>query len=67
MDKKFPEAILQNMPVASVRSVSNVGHEILPLELSPHSVVNTLRLPPVSLQKRELIIIDANSTKMKHS
>ena len=40
------------MACLPVRAISDAGHEILALEPTTHSVVNTLRLPPVGLWGR---------------
>ena len=46
VDKDLLEAAGHHVPGGSVASVTDVGHQIHSLELPPHSVVNTLRLPP---------------------
>ena len=49
VDQKLPEAARQHVFGFLVAPVTNVGHQDLALESSPHPVVNTSRFPPVSL------------------
>ena len=48
VDQKFPEAARQHVLGFLVAPVTNVGHQDLALESSPHPVVNTSGFPPVS-------------------
>ena len=49
VDQKLPEAARQHVLGFLVAPVTNVGHQDLALESSPHPVVNTSGFPPVSL------------------
>lgn len=49
VDQKLPEATGQHVLGLLVAPITNVGHQDLALESSPHPVVNTSGFPPVSL------------------
>lgn len=49
MDEELLEASRQHVTGAGVRSVTDVGHQVLALKATTHSVVNTLGLAPVGL------------------
>ena len=49
VDQKLPEAARQHALGFLVAPVTNVGHQDLALESSPHPIVNTSGFPPVSL------------------
>lgn len=51
VDEELLEASGQHMTGTGIRSVTDVGHQVLSLEATTHSVVNTLRLTPVGLEK----------------
>jgi len=51
VDNKLLEAIREGVSRLLVSAITNTGHQILTFEPSPHSVVNTLGLSPVTLQK----------------
>ena len=53
VDENLSEPSGKHVPGVLARSVADVGHLVLSLELPPHPIVNTLRFPPVPL---ELII-----------
>ena len=49
VDQKLPEAARQHVLGFLVAPITNVGHQDLALESSPHPVVNTSEFSPVSL------------------
>lgn len=49
VDQKLPEAARQHVLGFLVTPVTNVGHQDLALESSPHPVVDASGFPPVSL------------------
>ena len=49
VDEHFLEAIGTDVSAFAVASITNVGHQVLTLEPSSHSVVNSLRLAPAFL------------------
>lgn len=49
--KNFAEFGRQHMSGSLVATISNIGHQVLSLESSSHSVVNTFRFTPVGLRK----------------
>lgn len=49
VDNKLLETIRHHMSGFLVAAIPNAWHQILPLEFSSHSVVNTLWFPPVWL------------------
>ncbi len=49
VDKDFPESIGQHVLRGLSRTITNFGHQVLPLELPADSVVNTLGFAPVPL------------------
>lgn len=49
VDQKLPEAARQHVLGFLVAPITNVGHQDLALESSPHPIVNTSGFPPVSL------------------
>lgn len=53
VDEELLEAGRQHMTGARVRTVTDVGHQVLALEATTHSVVNTLGLAPVGLHTEE--------------
>ena len=46
VNKNLLEPAGHHVPGLGAATVTDVGHEVHPLELPPNSVVNTLRLPP---------------------
>jgi len=52
--EEFLESIGANVFGLGVTSVTDVGHFVLALESSANSVVNTLGLPPVGLDAKEV-------------
>jgi hypothetical protein len=55
VDQELPEATGQHVLCFLVAPVTDVGHQDLALESSPHSVVNTPRFPPVTLKKPQIV------------
>lgn len=53
VDEELLEAGRQHVTGARVRTVTDVGHQVLALEAATHSVVNTFRLAPVGLHRNE--------------
>lgn len=53
VDQELLEAVGEHMAGALVRSVTDVWHQVLTLEATAHSVVNTFRLTPVGLQTKK--------------
>lgn len=53
------EAVGQHMTGTRIRTVTDVGHQILTLEATTHSVINTFRLAPVGLWETK---IDSNKS-----
>ncbi len=49
VDEELLEAIWKSASRLLVGPITNAWHQILTLEPSPNSVVNTFRLPPVTL------------------
>ena len=47
VDDKLVESVWHHVTRLLVGAISDAGHEVLTFEPSPHSVVNSLRLPPV--------------------
>lgn len=52
MHKNFTEFRRQHVSGSLVATITNIGHQILSLESSSDSVVNTLWFTPVGLQKK---------------
>ena len=52
VDDKLVESIGHHVTCLLVRAIPNTGHQILTLEPSTYSVINTFRLPPVNLCMR---------------
>lgn len=53
VNKEFLETIGQHMAGTLVRAVTNVWHQVLTLEATAHSVINTFWLAPVWLKSTE--------------
>jgi len=51
--KDFTEFGRQHVSGSLVTTITNIGHQILSLESSSDSVVNTLWFTPVGLQKKK--------------
>lgn len=51
--KDLSESSWEHVTGLFVASITNVGHQILSLETSTNSVINTLGLTPVSLQRKK--------------
>ena len=51
VDNKLVESIGHHVTCLLVGAIPNTGHQILTLEPSTNSVVNTFRLPPIDLSK----------------
>ena len=51
MDNDLLETVWANVLGLVVAAITNIGHEILSLEATTNSVVNTLWFAPVRLQK----------------
>ena len=62
MDNKLLQAIWHHVPSFSVATIANAWHQILPLEPTPDSVVNSFGLAPVGLQifKQNKILFQSN-------
>lgn len=56
VNKNLLETAGQHVPSHSIATVTDVGHQILPLEATPDTVVNTLRFAPVPLNKETQIV-----------
>ena len=54
IDDKLVESAGHHMTSLLVGAIAYTGHEVLTFEPSPHSVVDTLRLPPVGLRERQV-------------
>ena len=54
IDDKLVESVGHHMTSLLVGAIAYTGHEVLTFEPSPHSVVDTLRLPPVGLRERQV-------------
>jgi len=52
MDKELLEPIRHHVSLFFVGSVTNVGHQVLALEATAYSVVNTLGFTPVRLKQK---------------
>lgn len=50
MHQDFPETRREHMLGLAIRTVTDVGHQVLALEAPADPVVDTLGLPPVALQ-----------------
>lgn len=51
VQQELLESRRQHVTGTAVRSVTNVGHQVLALEAPSHSVVDSLRLAPVLLKR----------------
>ena len=52
MDKELLEPIGHHVSLFFVGSITNVGHQVLALEATAYSVVNTLGFTPVRLKQK---------------
>lgn len=55
VDEDFAEAIREHVAGLAVATVTDVWHQVLPLETPTHPVVDTFRFTPVTLHKRRNI------------
>ena len=56
VNEDFPEAVGQHVLGRFGGTITNLGHQVLPLELPAHSVVNTFGFAPVALKMECQII-----------
>ena len=61
MDEELFESVWTYVSGLLRRTISDVWHQILTLEPTAHSVVDTLRFPPVLLKRKTTRIIKLSS------
>ena len=57
VDDHLPEAVGQDVTVGVLGAVSDAGHGNLALEATPGGIVDTPRLPPARLKRRNTTLV----------